>query len=239
MELPVAESTQAVAEQLLATQPAEGTVVLAHDQTQGRGQSGNTWHSEPGKNLTFSLLLRPRFLSVRQLFHLNRWASLAVADTLAHWLPADRISVKWPNDVLIGARKVCGMIFNNQVEGAFLRSSIVGIGLNVNQHSFGEEAPRATSLAIELGEEVPLTPVRNQLFEHLEHGYLALKAGNTNALEAHYLQRMHGYQERMRFRIGGEQVEAVIAGVDANGRLVLEQEGRLQPYDLKQVEFIL
>lgn len=239
VDVPEAESTQTLATQFLGSQPPEGTVVLTRHQTAGRGQAGNTWFSMPGVNLTFSTILYPAFLSVSAVFQLNRWASVAVAQALDHFLPPGLSAIKWPNDVLISRRKVCGMLFQNTVEGSKVRNAIVGIGINVNQQDFPPQYGKATSLALALGHPVSVDELLSMLLEKMEAGYLALRSGRTEALEAEYLRRLYGYQETLPFRIDGEEVQAHLIGVEASGRLALERYGRITTYDLKQVEFIL
>jgi BirA family biotin operon repressor/biotin-[acetyl-CoA-carboxylase] ligase len=239
VDLPETESTQTLAEQFLTSQPPEGTVILTRHQTAGRGQAGNSWFSKPGLNLTFSTILYPRFLPLSGVFQLNRWASVAVAEALDHFLPQGYTAIKWPNDVLVNRKKICGMLFQNTVEGSSVKSAIVGIGINVNQREFPAEAGKATSLVNVLGQEVSPDDLLAVLLEKMEAGYLALRSGRTAALEAEYLKRLYGYQETLTFRIGGEEVQAHLVGVEAGGRLALEREGKISTFDLKQVSFIL
>src|SRR6201996_2639796 len=123
----------------------EGTVIMAENQYAGRGQQQNTWHAEPGKNLTFSLLLNPIFLPVSQQFDLTRAISISVFDTLRPLL-GDALKIKWPNDVYYGDKKLGGMLIENILSGNTIKHAIVGIGLNVNQEKFPETAVNATSV---------------------------------------------------------------------------------------------
>src|SRR5690606_26474526 len=124
----------------------EGTVIMAVDQHDGRGQKGTLWQSEPGKNLTASLLLTPTFLDPKQQFVLTAAISLAITRWLAS-LTHVEVKIKWPNDIFIGDRKIGGILIENILKGKTWKSAVVGIGINVNQTSFPPEIQtRATSV---------------------------------------------------------------------------------------------
>ena len=120
------------------------SVVAAVNQTAGRGQRGNRWISAPGDNLTFSLLLRPEALPAREVMALTCYATLVVRDALrAEGVPA---VIKWPNDIYVGKRKICGMLVENGLEGADIAWSVIGIGINLNQTVFPGGVQNPTSL---------------------------------------------------------------------------------------------
>lgn len=127
------DSTNSEALRRLPELPS-GTVLAAREQTAGRGQRGNTWFSQPGKNLTFSLVLKNLPLTASQAIRLNFLFSVAVADFLqARGVEA---AIKWPNDIYVGGRKICGMLIENTLgPGGKLAASVVGLGLNINQAS--------------------------------------------------------------------------------------------------------
>ena len=112
------------------------TVVIAENQFAGRGQRGNSWVSEPGKNLTFSFLKRNLTLNPQNHFILNMGVSLALHDALSA-IGVPGLTIKWPNDIMSGNSKICGILIENLISGAQIRHSIIGIGLNVNQTNFG------------------------------------------------------------------------------------------------------
>ena len=112
---------------------AEGSVVVADFQTAGRGQIGNTWESEAGKNLMFSLVLYPTCIPANRQFLISQIAALSVKEALD--LYADHITVKWPNDIYWKDKKICGMLIENDVSGHHIRRSIAGLGININQES--------------------------------------------------------------------------------------------------------
>ena len=122
----------------------EGSLVIADFQTAGKGQVGNSWESEAGKNLMFSILLYPDFLPANRQFLISQIASLSVKETLEKY--TDSVTVKWPNDIYWKDRKICGMLIENDLSGQHLYCSVVGIGLNINQEIFRSDAPNPVSL---------------------------------------------------------------------------------------------
>ena len=140
-------STNQHALQLLKeSTPAEGTIILTHDQYAGKGQATNKWESAPHKNLTFTTILYPKFLPARKQFLLNQVVSLSVFDTLQKYI-TEGLTIKWPNDIYVFDKKITGILIQNSLQGHTLQSSIVGIGLNVNQIDFPPDiVQRATSM---------------------------------------------------------------------------------------------
>ena len=124
-----------------------GTVAIAECQTAGRGQRGNTWESAPGENVTMSVLLHPDGIEPRRQFAISEAVALGVAETLDIYLPAGmRAEVKWPNDIYVGNRKICGILIENRITSTTIERAIAGIGLNVNQELFVSDAPNPVSL---------------------------------------------------------------------------------------------
>lgn len=235
--LPVCDSTNSEAHQLLNKNKAiEGCTVVTSEQTNGRGQRGNTWDAEPGKNITLSVVLSPNFLAVRQQFYLNMAVSLAVLDLIREQ-GAEDTQLKWPNDLYFKDKKIAGILIENSINSQTLQHSIVGIGLNVNQQKFG--LATATSLAIILNHEIPLEPLIAGLLENLEKRYLELRNGKLAKLKYEYLQVLYRYQEEHLFSINGKQVSGVIVGVDEDGRLGVEIEKELHYFGFKEIAYII
>ena len=129
------------------------SVLSALEQTAGRGQRGNTWTSTPGENLMFSIVLKDPKISARDQFVLNEIASLAVVDFLSmHGISA---RIKWPNDIYVGSKKICGILIENSLHGSAISSSIIGIGLNINQRNFNVNLPNPTSMVLCRAEDGP------------------------------------------------------------------------------------
>lgn len=166
----------------------EGVVVNALSQFKGVGQFENKWESEDGKNLTFSLLLKPCFLNPCDQFLLTQVLSLAISDFLFTQTNKP-IYIKWPNDIYIGKNKICGILVNNQLFGATFENSFCGIGLNVNQEIF-PPLPNPTSLFLETGKELDLNETLKAVLESIDLRYNQLKLGEIEILQRDYMQRL-------------------------------------------------
>lgn len=219
------------------------TMVVAHNQESGRGQRGNSWESEPGKNLTVTMLYRlkadmdPRPLDEQQ-FRISEATALGVADTLeAYGLKA---MVKWSNDVYVGDRKISGILIEHTIIGNRLDNSRIGIGLNVNQREFVSDAPNPVSMYQLLGEDLPLARVLDTLSEQLEKR-LAQDADTLHADYMDSLWRRDGEFHGFRLREGERtEFQAGIRDVKRNGPLVLQMtDGHETAFYFKEVEFIL
>jgi len=123
---------------------SEFTTILTSYQTNGRGQQSNVWESADGLNLTFSVLLKPVFLEPALQFYLSKIVALALTDVLMKYV--DELSIKWPNDIYVGEKKIAGILIENSLMGSCIDTCVVGIGLNVNQLSFQSSAPNPISL---------------------------------------------------------------------------------------------
>lgn len=219
------------------------TMVVAHNQESGRGQRGNSWESEPGKNLTVTMLYRPKAdMDPRPLdeqqFRISEATALGVADTLeAYGLKA---MVKWSNDVYVGDRKISGILIEHTIIGNRLDNSRIGIGLNVNQCEFVSDAPNPVSMYQLLGEELPLARVLDTLSGQLERRL----EQDADTLHADYMSRLwrrDGQYYGFRMREGERtEFQASIRDVRRNGPLVLLMaDGTETAFYFKEVEFIL
>ena len=233
-------STNQFALNLLATsKPIEGTVISTHTQTGGRGQAGNTWESAAGMNLTLSIILYPTFLLARHQFLLNQAVSLGVLDSLRPFLDAG-LSVKWSNDIYIFNKKLAGILIQNTLSGAYMQSSVVGIGLNVNQTEFLSDAPNPSSLALETQNLFHLSEIRQSLFYHIEKWYLHLRASKYDLIRSTYLDNLYLLNKKARFeRPNGQQFEGMISGIHPTGKLIIYHGNELEAFGFKEVKFIV
>ncbi len=211
-------STQDLARRLAEADAPEGTVVLAGRQTAGRGRLGRSWVSPQG-GLYFTVVLRP---ATQHLRTLTIVAALAVARGIEAQTGLT-CSLKWPNDVLLGERKVCGMLMESRLTGERVQYVLVGIGVNVNADlaEHPEIASIATSLRMELGRELSREALAAAILNEMEAIYVAMQAGQP--LHEEWKARLVtlGRQVRVRF---GEQVEEGLAeDVDAEGSLILRR----------------
>jgi len=215
----------------------EGTVIMAESQYAGRGQQQNKWHSEPGKNLTFSILLTPSFLPVINQFDLTRVVSLGVFDALAPYL-GDKLKIKWPNDIYYEDRKLGGILIETHIQGDRIKDAIVGIGLNINQESFLPGAANAISLKQILHKDYDLRTILSEICGHIEAYYLNLKAGKFLFVRNMYLTRLYWLNQVKRFRSNNQVFEGIVRNVKDEGLLVVENNNMQQEFNLKQIEFL-
>ncbi len=219
--LPSCHSTNEIAQNLLPAGVKEGTVVITDAQTAGKGQAGNQWHSAPGQNLTFSLILQPTFLKPNEQFLLTVAVSLGIKDMLEDILPGE-VKIKWPNDIYFRDRKIAGILIENTLRGSSFVVAVVGIGLNVNQVEF-PAALKAVSVKQATGRHSDLNKLLNNLLVHIAHNYAMLKERNRENWRQRYHQSMLGFGEERQFRAAGEEFTGVIRGTDEFGRLLLER----------------
>lgn len=235
--VPECQSTNSLMLDLTSKSPLpEGTVVITSNQYAGRGQRGNTWQAAAGMNLTFTALLRPTFLSVKHQFTLTMAASLAVFDYLESKGLAE-VKIKWPNDILVGKKKICGMLIENSIQGDTINQSIVGIGLNINQVEF--PVATATSLALLSQARFELNEQWNLLLEKLEKRYLQLRAGRQNELKHEYLKNLLGIHHLQKFISNGEEFEGTIKTVTDLGELIVDVSGVKKAFSMKEISFVL
>ncbi len=236
--LPSCHSTNEVAADLLSAGKAtDGMVVITDRQTKGRGQRGNSWESEPFKNLTFSIIITPKFLPVYRQFELTKVASLALVDTLTEQ-GLKRVTIKWPNDVYCGPSKIAGILIENSVRTTSLESTIVGIGLNVNQRTF--QVDNATSLVLETGKEHDRSALLTKLLKHFQNRYLRLQQGADKDLGQQYEHHLLWRGEKHLFEnmITKTVITGTIMGTDQKGKLHIVTENQEFYFGFKEVVFL-
>jgi BirA family transcriptional regulator, biotin operon repressor / biotin---[acetyl-CoA-carboxylase] ligase len=220
----------------------EGSLIYTFNQTNGRGQRGNQWESEPNKNVALSLVLHPTFIDADKQYLLIKIISLAVADLLADILfqveKAGRIKIKWPNDIYIDDKKIGGILIENIWRDNKLQSSVVGIGININQTHF-VSTNKSTSLALLTNRETDLKQVIEHLCSHIEARYLQLKTNKLENIDFEYLQRLYRLNTWNLFSANNQTFEGNIIGVADSGKLnVLMKTGETIAFDLKEIVFI-
>ncbi|MEL6389267.1 MAG: biotin--[acetyl-CoA-carboxylase] ligase [Bacteroidota bacterium] len=200
--------------------PVEGTVITTAHQSAGRGQHQRAWVSDPGENIMMTLITRPTWLVASNQFVLNQVTSMAVADVVIGY-GCHNVSVKWPNDVYIGVQKVAGILINNQIQGSHLRSSIMGIGMNINQRTWPNHIPNATSLSNQLNQdhsvEEVLTLVLQRIVERYHQARISPKELRADYRDMLYLRDVHAM-----YVVHGLPERGTIKDVDPLGRLVVE-----------------
>lgn len=239
IELDSVDSTNSYLKNLMnSANPPEGTVVITREQTAGRGQQGASWASEPDSNITLSVLLYPDFLDADKQFYLNMAVSLGVKD-FCEFILKDEVKIKWPNDIYHLNRKLGGILIENTVTGQRLSSSVVGIGLNVNQRQFDVSIPNPVSMTQITGQTFDLSTLVNDLCAFLEKYYLQLRQQHFNFLERAYTDALFRYQQTYEFKKGGQVFKGEINGVTKEGKLVIHCQGKEQRFAFKEVEYVI
>ncbi|GAB5416159.1 MAG: biotin--[acetyl-CoA-carboxylase] ligase [Crocinitomicaceae bacterium] len=225
-----------------------GAVIMAVEQTAGKGQMGAQWQSDAGSNLTFSVFLNNVNLSVGRQFLLTKIVSLSLVDLLAEFGIA--ANIKWPNDIYVRDRKIAGVLIENVLQGKEIARSILGIGLNVNQQHF--ESIPATSMFLEKGMPFSIDDV---LFSFVAAFNKRLKQWPSKQLDDDYLNNLRWLNESRNFEDQDGAFVGSIKGVTDSGLLIIERKNmndqekfidrsRDEPtaiekkYDLKEIRFI-
>ncbi len=209
----------------------EDVVVWADYQTAGKGQGTNTWESERGKNLTFSVLLHPQDVPANKQFSISMQVSLALCEALGQHI--GDLSIKWPNDIYWRNAKIAGILIEHRISGSLIRDSIIGIGLNVNQRHFISDAPNPVSLWQICEQDTDR--------EMLLREFLAsLQRLSGQDVRAQYLSMLYRRQGFHPYTDREGVFMARIADVQEDGHLVLlDEEGRQRRYAFKEVSFII
>ena len=214
------------------------SAIVAGFQTAGRGQLGNVWESEKGKNLTFSLVLYPQALPVKQQFLISQIAALSVKETLDAY--TEGISIKWPNDIYWQDKKICGMLIENDLTGHNLLRSIIGIGINVNQTTFRGDAPNPVSLWQILKQEVDREVVLRQFLSRFEAYNQALSTGEKALIHALYMKALYRREGYHPYTDAQGAFSARIYGIEPTGHLLLQDTaGTIRRYAFKEVSYCL
>ena len=221
----------------------EGTVLYTKEQTDGRGQAGNHWESEPGKNITCSMIFYPIFLPIRKHFLLSEMVALGVKKTLETSYKLKEVSIKWPNDVYYEDRKIAGILIENDIQEDIITQSIVGIGLNVNQEIFKSDAPNPVSLkkALKTKKDIDLKHLLMQLATNVDFWYQKLRSGDNETVTKNYFEAQsrklgfHLYKDK-----NDKMFQAKIIKISDDGFLHLRHNtGDVRAYAFKEVSYIL
>lgn len=228
------DSTNNIAKSL-SPQPGEAILITADYQTAGRGQRGNTWEAMPGKNLLFSLVLKPDSISASEQFVICELISVALSHVLSTY--TEDIRIKWPNDIYYRDQKLGGILIEHDLCGTDLSRTIIGIGLNVNQIHFESDAPNPVSLFQILGHEINREGLLMAIckeFLTLMHTY------ERDSLHALYNARLYRLNTLARYRDAQGDFRATLRKVERDGRLILEDEAAtLRSYLFKEVGYVI
>ena len=216
-----------------------GTVIMSRFQTSGKGQRASNWISSKNENLLFSFILDTSFLNSAYVFKLSKAVSISLKIALSEIVSND-ISIKWPNDIFVDSCKIAGILIENQWAASSLKSSIIGVGLNVNQIEF-DSSFSATSLRLLTKSEHIIDDVLKTIIKYLNIYFEVLKKGSFSLIDEMYLNYLLKFHEWSKYKsLNGEVFEGKITGVSKNGLLSVEdRSGQVKNYDLKEINFVL
>lgn len=227
----------------------EGTLVHTDFQTSGRGERGNSWESEDGKNILISYIINPNSIEASSQFIISKIAAIAVARTVVEAIDRvdsslnirNRVKVKWPNDIYIDDKKAAGILIENTLQGPNIGTSIIGIGLNINQIEFISDAPNPISLASVLGKELNREEVIETLSNNFTELYSYLTDGDEGQVDSIYLDNLYRLNSAEQYTDSDGAFSGEIRGVDNYGRLIIDnlRDKREVCYDFKEVKFII
>lgn len=234
------DSTSDFLARLIAGNPETSTytVVRTSYQHAGRGQRGHSWESQRGKNLLFSILLRPQGISASDGFAIQQIVSLSIYKTLSQY--ASGFSIKWPNDIYWKDRKICGFITENTISGNNIETSIIGIGINLNQRAFISQAPNPVSLWQIINRESSEQEIMEQITENIIAGIKDYESGNRARIADEYMKALYRSRGFYPFSSRGREFTAMICTVTPQGKLLLcEEDGTITGYQFKEVSYII
>jgi len=235
-------STNAKAMELVAKGVAkEGGVVVAEEQTYGKGTGNSRWESEQDKNLTFSLILSPKHIRAQQQFLLTQIVSLSLHKCLSKELSKEKIRIKWPNDIYVGDKKIAGILIQNLIKASEISHCIIGIGLNVNQEKFISDAPNPISMICIKKTETDLNLLLHKVLVEIGRQYeLSKNSDESQRINHEYRKLLYRFREWAMYQSKTEKFAAKIIGISQYGQLLLlDKKNRERIFNFKEVEFII
>ena len=232
-------STNSVAIELLReSELPEGSVIYTDFQISGKGQPGNRWESEDGKNLLLSIILYPSSVSPVEQFLLSRTISLGLCDFIDRHHEGSKI--KWPNDIYVKNDKIAGILTENSLMEDTIENSVAGIGFNINQEKFPPEIPNPVSLKLLTGKEYDTDTCLKELLSDLDRRYKQLLYGNRDELRGEYINRFYRFNEFHNYRAEEREFKGKIIDVSFSGLLIIEEEnGKIREFSFREIDFVL
>lgn len=216
------------------------TAIMAKTQTEGRGQRGTNWSTAAHENLTISYIYTPEKMLPEEQFLITLISSLAIYDILEKYIPTD-LSIKWPNDIMVRNKKLGGILIENKITSTAIKSSVIGIGINVFQTHFSAPlTQRATSIRLEdFDFNLTIIELAQCIQQRLTHYDMIFQEGKTELLWELYIDRLFRKNAPSQFKIGDKDIEGTIIGVDKSGHLIVEINQNISKFDLKDIKYIL
>ena len=212
------------------------TVVVTQKQTKGRGQQKNEWLSEPYKNLTFSVFTSLKDVKIIHKKYLNFAISLAIYRVLFD-KNTPKISIKWPNDLMAANKKICGILIENTFFGDQIKSTIIGIGLNVNQEKFPASLRNVTSLKLATLKETDLNALLHEILAELQSNLKLLESKDFHLLEEQYLNVLYKKNIPTMFKTSDDEIfMGIISGISDQGNLQIQlEDDSIKEFGIKEV----
>mgnify|MGYP001274463461 CR=1 FL=1 len=235
------DSTNSFAEQLLSngliTQPC---CITAKYQTSGKGRGSNTWNSESGKNLILSIICFPHFLPAEKQFYLNKAVALSVSELITELSVGNNVTIKWPNDVYAGNKKIAGILIQTAIQNNTIKHAIIGIGVNINQEVFPAELPNATSVIEYTATETNIDHALERYLVLFEKYYNFLKDGMLSKIDGRYIESLYRFGKHSAFLYENKKIFARISGVNEYGWLqIVTEDGKTLCGDMNKIKMIL
>lgn len=231
------DSTNSEAHRLLMTNEAyHGLAILAFKQTEGRGQHGRAWHSEPGQHLAMSIIIRPTDMSPSLLPVLSMKVGLGIIRVLNKIDPTISPKIKWPNDIYVNEKKLAGILIENNLSANKVQHCIIGIGMNVNEQTFADSLQRAISIRMLTNESSDIVDIASAI----RHEVLTLLDGDDKVWKKEYQQYIFGFGEERNFENNEMLVKGKVIDVDDHGRLCIQlEDGTNHAYYSHELRWIL
>lgn len=234
-------STNSFAEQQLTEgKISEPCCIMAAGQSAGKGQGSNSWVSEAGKNLTFSIVCFPEFLLAEKQFYLNKAVALSVAGFVSELVPDKCIAIKWPNDIYIENHKTAGILIQTAIQTDRMKYAIIGIGININQEEFPEYLPNPTSIIQHTKTKTDLDSAIKRFLDIFKNRYEMIMNNRIAETDRDYLNALYRFGQRSFFEYEGKRIRASICGVNEYGWLQLNtDDGKMICGDMNKIKMIV
>ena len=241
IQLETLDSTHLFLERIYLRYPeiSENTVVIAKSQSAGKGQGTNSWYSSAGKNLLFSMILKPDFLPAEKQFLLNIAVSLAIREAIQSLLPEREVKVKWPNDIYVGNQKIAGILIKLFLQNDRIEAAIASAGINVNESHFPNSIPNPVSLFLQTRKCFSVAKIFHSVSTNLFRQYQKLQYQDTETLISGYLNQMYLFDQYSYFQYEGKKIKAKISGISPFGQLILILfNGEKLICDFREIRFL-
>ena len=238
IKLDAIDSTNSFLKELAQTSVLEDyTIAVTKNQTLGRGQMNNGWHSKPNKNLTFSIFTRFKTLTTEHQPYLNFAVSLAIFEVLKS-MSVPNLAIKWPNDIMSGKKKICGILIETTFAKNRIKNTVIGIGLNVNQEKFPENIPNASSLKNVMHQDFELDDLLDQLTKNIQRKIRQLEHQQLDIIHQNYLHHLYKKDVPMAFKDERTQLffMGMIKTVSTCGKLQVQlEDDSIVDFDIKEI----